>query len=118
MSGGDGAALASHIGEADRSGEDEVEKAVEASRGAAAHKTEGGMGRLGLNPNAVPLYTPRLELNRAWPACQIGWASTGQATMPWAGPLLSRRQEGMGLFAITVFSIFSIIFLFFPCRPD
>jgi hypothetical protein len=49
MSGGDGAALASHIGEADRSGEDEVEKAVEASRGAAAHKTEGH-GRVRVKP--------------------------------------------------------------------
>jgi hypothetical protein len=40
-SGGEGATPASCVGEADQSGKDVVEKAVEASRGAVAHKTEG-----------------------------------------------------------------------------
>jgi hypothetical protein len=41
-SGREGTTPVSHVGEANRSEEDEVEKAVEASRGAAAHKIEGG----------------------------------------------------------------------------
>jgi hypothetical protein len=102
----------SHVDEVDRSRKDEVEKAVEASRGAPAHKTE--RGGLGLNPNAAPLYTPLLEPDRAWLACQTSWALMGQSTMPWASPLLGRRQEGMGLFAITIFSNFLLLsFVFF-----
>jgi hypothetical protein len=37
----------------------------------------------------------------------------GQAAMPWVGPLLGRRQEGMGLFVITVLVIFYYFLLFF-----
>jgi hypothetical protein len=79
----------SRAGEVARSGEDEVEKAVDASRGATVHKTEG-RGRVRV-PNTAPLYTPRLEPKWARLTCQTGWALMGQATMPWVGPLLGRH---------------------------
>jgi hypothetical protein len=110
----EGATLVSHASEADLSGEDEVEKAVEASRGATTHKIEGGgWGGLGLNPNFAPLYIPRLELDRARQACQTGWALTGQAAMPWAGPVWGQCRKAWTSLQLLFLVIFYYFILFF-----